>query len=197
MNRSTMACSAIMTAALFAGDRTFAGTTRPADDGRQTDNPIYQACAKFKPGSTATYTITAASAQGRRDMTISFELRAITPDAATLATTVTTPGRSGDPYASSLPVPARMSADQAWPVPSGNEDVTVAGRALHCRVFTMRGPLPMATHRSDQPTPLSDNKLWVSDDVPGGLVKMQSDRDVSDETGKAHLVMTLTAFAAK
>ena len=195
MNRLASARTRVAAGILFAAASSFAGTTRPAGDGK-VDNPIYSMFAKCRPGSTAAYAVTAVSRNGKRTQTLAFTLKGVTPDAATLTMAFTVPDRPGG-QTSEISVPAKMSAEFAWPAPSGREDVTAAGRAFRCRVYVMRGPLPFASYRGDQPRPTADNKLWGSDDVPGGLVKVQSDRDEPDAVGPAHLEMVLTACKAK
>ena len=198
MNRLAFARSAVVALGLIAGTPTFGGTTRPADGGkRPVANPIYSMCAKCRAGSTAAYTVAAVYPNGKQTVAVAFTLESVTPDAATLKTAFTMAGQPGGPSTSKISVPAKMSADLAWPASSGNEDIATAGKTFHCRVYAMRGPLPFASYRSDRPAPMADNKLWVSDDVPGGLVKMQSDRDVADEIGNAHVEMALTACEAK
>ncbi|HVX83925.1 MAG TPA: hypothetical protein VH253_03840 [Phycisphaerae bacterium] len=151
-----------------------AGLAHAAD---MVDNPAYQSWAKCKEGTTVTTkSSTETTVQGMADpmkteATMTMKLVSITPDEVTVETTMSM-GGSAMP-ATQQKIPAKLEkgkengpmSDQMKDVKEGTDKVTVGGKTYDAktREYTM-----------EQNGMKSAVKVWTSDDVPGGMVKMES-----------------------
>jgi len=140
--------------------------------GEEVDNPQYQAWAKYKPGSTRTLAGELGKGSGL-SMEMTSTLKDVTPEHATLSTktTVNMMGQSRQRPEVEQPVAARMQPRDISA--AGEEDVEAAGKTYKCRVFDVRSESSGRANAAptSQPAP-STARIWVSSDVPGGLVKM-------------------------
>ena len=139
-----------------------APATRPttaAAAQQQVDNPLYAGWSKWKVGSTATYDVEAAGADGRRrHLSITAELKSLTADGVEIQSVFDGAHRA------TRTIPARVDATL---VQAGEpKDVTVLGKTLSCRTVTVgtaadgEGGDATATDR-------------LSDEVVGGVVTLQ------------------------
>jgi hypothetical protein len=141
----------------------------------QIDNPAYTQWAKFKEGTTVTTKSETDMAGNKSEMEITKTLTAISADKATIETKMTMIN-AGTPMAlpaQSADIPAKIdkpatpaATDQPKPdVKEGTDTVDVAGKSVSCKTtestMTVNG-MNIAS------------KTWMSDDVPGSLVKMES-----------------------
>ena len=153
------------------------------------DNPEYQAWAAFEPGASVTVRSVWESYRGTLVMLRTMKLTSKTATEVTVEI-------SGEAQASgktaTMPlvtrvIPATMDRPPdpaAKPkVTQGSEELTVAGKTLQCQWTES----PMVTG-GQTVVP----KVWQSDQVPGGQVKMVSRTD--GPNGLVTTTMELTAF---
>jgi hypothetical protein len=166
--------------------------------GQQVDNPQYTGWAKFKPGTTVTMkSQSETKMQGMADpmkseMTSTTKLVDMKPDEATVETTtkMVMMGNETAMPANTMKVPAKVDSGKAGPatadmknVKEGTDKVEVGGKSYDCKTkeYDMETN-GMKTH----------TKVWTSDQVPGGTVKMES-----TSTGAADTKMTMTLVEVK
>jgi hypothetical protein len=132
------------------------------------ENPEYAAWAKFKPGSTAV-TVTELEGGGNKMTTErTSKLVEVSPDKLVLevTSTVTAAGQTSTPTPRRQEVPAKKEETIATKdLP--DEEVEAAGKKIKCKVregTTMSGPANSKVEMK--------GKLYSSDTVPGGVVKM-------------------------
>jgi hypothetical protein len=126
------------------------------------DNPRYQAWAKFGVGSSET--LQASISTGGMQMTAEtqFQLAEKADDQVTINITTTVMGHQSAPRPQVIS--SKMDGKEINQLP--NEKVDAAGKTFDCKVFEVPDPNAQA-----QGTTM---KVWVSDDVPGGCVKMEA-----------------------
>ncbi len=182
----------------------FAALSRGAD---MAENPAYRHWAKFKPGAYVMFTSAIEQRGGDADgarianvkMTMTRKLIDLTAETATVEVEVTTvvAGRTMNPPARRTEIPARIEASkvknganwfqdmgrgevQVSDVQEGDEEITVLDKKLKCHWVS-------ATIKQASMT--SKTKMWISDAVPGGLVKTQMTGEQLSRT------MAVTAYA--
>jgi len=136
---------------------------------QEVDNPVYQAWAKFKVGSSTTLTGT----MNAGPMTIEAQLTQTLVernDAEVVieAVTVTTfagQEHKGPPQRQTI----RAKAPREDWKEIGDEDVQAAGQTFKCKVIESKRAVPS---RGGQTTE-TVAKVWVSPKVPGGTVQMK------------------------
>lgn len=133
----------------------------------QVDNPIYAAWAQFNPGSTVTLKH-AVHMQGEgmnmdRDFESTSKLLAVTADKVTIETTTQVAGHASTHQRD---IPAKVdSTDKHAPKLLGQESLTINGQSYSCKIYDIvMEPQETIVHA----------KVWVTSDVPGGIVKLQS-----------------------
>jgi hypothetical protein len=144
-------------------------TARAEDQG---DNPQYKMWAKFKPGSTATREMKTEMPSGSQTITMTSKLASIDDTKAVVSTEIDMMGRTIK--GKDQEIQAKISEDKKLGEPAGEEDVKAGDKTYHCKVYTMHGPPPGSSDRAAAMMANSDTKVWISDEVPGGLVKMTS-----------------------
>jgi hypothetical protein len=160
-------------------------------DGEMVDNPEFTSWAKFKVGTAVTYSRQMSMGGDQRTMDTTSTLTEVTPDHVTLEnkTTMSVNGTVQNIPAQTRTINAKVAKGSRPDEPhdgdakpeTGTEDIQAAGKTFSCKW--------MKITRSEKGTTVT-MKFWRSDDVPGGLVKM-------DLTGSATMTTTLTALDVK
>jgi|SRR3954447_7084194 hypothetical protein len=145
------------------------------------DNPQYTTWSKHKPESTITFAMNTDAAGQQMAGTVVHRLMEVTPDQATveLKTTVQV---MGQPQTSSTTAVYKAKVPKAdaevTKVPKnvkgtgkevGDEKVQVGEKSINCKVVEFEGQM------NEMQNSQVKGKMWRSEEVPGGLVKMQSD----------------------
>ena len=162
-------------------------TTGPAAAGMMVDNPQYAMWSKFKAGSSSTLEGDVDSPMGKAHLTVTQTLKAVTPEAVTLdvAMKATIMGQSQDLPVNTQTIPAKEAKEDSKE--TGKEDVDAMGKTFHCTVHEQ------STMGKGRPFPGGGTaKFYISDEVPGGLVKTV----VPAKAGQTS-TMTLKAMDAK
>jgi hypothetical protein len=159
----------------------FVARSARADD---SVNPEYKIWSDFNVGSSETIEGTMSLPQGDVVATTTSKLTEKTADH--LSVEVSQSMLIGG---MSRALPPRTTTVPAAPDPAkkvkqiGTEDVTAAGKTFSCKIYTTDNP---------QLASKVDVKIWMSSEVPGGVVKVQ----VVTSTGKK-IVQMLKSFEVK
>jgi hypothetical protein len=170
------------------------GLARADDD--MIDNPAYQAWAKFKQGTSVTYSTDSTAMGNTTSSTTTSKLTDLTPDKATVqvTTSMNVGGNKMDMPAQTQDIPAKIKkpsdtgGDQTTDKPkteTGSEDVTAAGNTYSCKKTTVT---------LDQNGMTIKVTTWTCDKVPSGVVK--TDTETSGSV-TASVKMALTAVDVK
>lgn len=143
----------------------------------QVDNPQYQGWSKFKAGTTVTYVQTIEAMGQKQEMKITMTLLSISPEKATVETKAAMSAAGApQPPAQKIDIAAKVNKSEAQdvgqPAPNikaetkqGEEKVEAAGKSYDCKwtevTSTQQGMNVVA-------------KTWLSDEVPGKLVKLEA-----------------------
>ncbi|MGA3066487.1 MAG: hypothetical protein ABSF29_06525 [Tepidisphaeraceae bacterium] len=148
----------------------------------QVDNPRFAAWNKFAVGSSETLDGSVSNSGFQMDFEVQFSLADKADDHLDLNVTSTV-SVMGQEHSSTHQetVAAKMDAKNVQELP--DESVTAAGKTFDCKVFQV----PDA---SNQQTTM---KIWSSDQVPGGLVKMEA----ASPRGNATITYLLKSYEAK
>ncbi len=155
-------------------------------EGEQMDNPAFAAWSRFNIGSSETLT---AELQGpnadapKMTMEMTRKLIEKTDDHVTIEVTTTMDigGQKRTMPPRNQNVPAKMEKKDVKS--SGSEDVEAAGKKYTCKVYDVKG--------FSAQNPDATVKLWVNDDIPGGLVKMEA------ESPRGKMTSLLKSFETK
>jgi hypothetical protein len=128
----------------------------------------------------------------KSEMTMTSKLVDMKPEEATVETTtkMVMMGNESTMPANTMKVPAKVDSGKAGPaapdmknVKEGTEKVDVGGKSYNCKTKEYD------TEANGSKTHM---KVWTSDEVPGGTVKMES-----TTTGQADTKMTMTLVDVK
>jgi hypothetical protein len=163
------------------------------------DNPEYKTWAERKAGDSITYEMNTVAAGNTTKMTMTQKLLELTKDKAVveLSNKIEVPG------APTLPpkkheVLAKVKKSEAGPLgkmpagskgeikENGSQKVEAAGKTYECKVYEFTG---------EQQGAKTTGKIWRSEKVPGGMVKMETNADVGGQQIKS--TMTLTKIESK
>jgi len=164
------------------------------------DNPQYTTWSRQKPESTITYAMNTEAAGQQMTGSVVHKLLEVTPEQATveLKTTVQVMGQSqtsttkavykakvpkADAEATKLPKNIKGTAKEV-----GDEKVQVGDKSINCKVIEYEGTM------QEMQNGQAKGKIWRSQEVPGGIVKMQS--DISGATA-VKMLMTLQSMDLK
>ena len=147
-----------------------------ADD-ETIDNPAYQAWAKFKPGTLVKYSTETNAMGNASTMETTQTLTDITPDKAMVEVKISmvVAGNKMDmPAQPAQEIPAKIKkVDASANPPSATtapdvstEDVQAAGKTYSCKKTTVI---------SEQNGLKSTTTTWTCDDIPGSVVKLDSE----------------------
>lgn len=183
----------------FAADN---AATAPAV--AMVDNPAYIAWAKAKVGASITYKMEMAmTMEGlpqpmKNDGTVQQTLKEIKPDSVTVdvVTSMSMNGQALPPQSRATIIPAKIEKGKEYSSPevkgeiadmkTGKDSIEVSGKKYDTdtREFTMKMTEPLAM--------TSQNKIWTSPDVPGGMVKTET-----RTTTPMNSTMTMTLIEVK
>jgi hypothetical protein len=150
----------------------------------QEDNPAYKSWAKHKPGTSVTLKNVSEMMGQKTEMEMTSTLVEVTPEKAVVEvkTSMDMGGTKTDMPAQKQEIPAKATADQpADPMEAakkmgaevkdlGEETVTVAGNSYKAKVMETK---------MDQQGMKITSKIWTSEEIPGMLVKMESNTEGS------------------
>ncbi len=173
--------------------------TRAADE--LSDSPRYAAWAKFKPETTVTLSGDTKMGPNEVHMDMVRTLKSVTAEQVEVETSVKVAfmGHTNNPEAKKETIPAK----EAKPAmkETGEKDVQAMGKTYKCKVYEISGadagamgPGGARPHAGMANAAGTEAKatIYVNDDVPGGLVKMESPGPMG-----APIVFTLTATETK
>jgi hypothetical protein len=159
----------------------------------QVENPAYKSWKAQKPGTTVTLESSSAVAGQTFKVEISQKLVEVTPEEATVevATKINVPGAPPQP-ARTVKIPAKVDKSKATPgqLPpgvkgemkdKGTEKVTVAGKEYSCKVYEFTG---------ESNGVKTSGKSWTSEEIPGGMVKLESTSNVGGNDAKTTMAVT-------
>ena len=146
------------------------GTARAGRSAYAPDS--YSAWARFTPGAAATYAVTRASGQGPALATgTRFTLTRVAPGRVTVEVADLVGGKyRANGIVQDYPDDGVESAQ--WTRLDGRADVVVAGHTYDCQRYRYRGPV--LVRRFDHQVATAEGIGWVSDQVPGGIVRMHT-----------------------
>jgi hypothetical protein len=146
-----------------------------ADD-TLSDNPAYQSWAKFKPGTLVKYSSNTNAAGNATTMEMTQTSKDVNADKATIEVkmSMVMAGNKTDMPATTQEIPAKIKKpDPAAPntadapkTDTSTEDVQAAGKTYSCKKTTVTSDANGMTTKAT---------TWTCDDVPGLMVKMESE----------------------
>jgi len=139
-------------------------------------NPAYDQWAKFKPGAFAKHEGETVAMGNANKMTMMAKLVELTDEKAVVESTTSMSGMDMPPQKMELTkmmekVEMPKVEGQEMPKPDtreGEERLDIAGKSLKCK--TIETMMKMGDINVT-------SKVWMSDEVPGGMVKMESKTD--------------------
>jgi hypothetical protein len=157
----------------------------------QVDNPQYQSWSKFKPGTTVTMkSDSVMKVQGnemKNASTITTKLLDISPTEATVETTMLANGQESKLPPQKIPAKTEKAAVPAdapkADMKEGTDKVEIAGKTYNAKTVETT---------SDANGMKTTSKTWMSDEVPGGMLKMES-----NSTGSMESKTTMTLVEVK
>jgi hypothetical protein len=169
----------------------------PADapkDAPKVDNPEYKAWAKFKPDTTVTREMTVTGGPGGQAMTMTSTSKLVSVDADKAVVSNQMSMMGHDMPAKDQDVLAK-DVDKKMGDPTGTEDVKIGDKTYSCKVYEITGAPPGVPAAQAKAMADSKTKIWVSDEVPGGMAKLTSEFKHGDTP--MTITMTVTSFDAK
>lgn len=165
---------------------TMAGSVRA----EMKENPEYVNWAKWKPGTTTIFTTDLDMGSVKIHVETSNKLVKVDADKIIVEQVATTTTMTGEPRSSpakqrEIPAKKEIATD---PKNLGEEDVEVGGKKIHCKVY--EGTQESPGGPGGKPAEIKA-KVYVSDTVPGGMVKMIA------TLPKGTMTMTLKSFETK
>jgi hypothetical protein len=156
----------------------------------QIDNPLYKAWSSYKVGSNKTLSSTMTVGPGIEvKMDLIVTLKTVADDHVTVETvsSSTVNGQSHQAPPRSADYPVKIDDKSLTDV--GSDTVSAMGKKFDCKVLSLKsGAAGVASTGSA--------KVWLSDDVPGGVVQIQA--TATRPAGQtATITWTITAFEAK
>jgi hypothetical protein len=188
MNRSRLYRGILVCA--LAGTPLFAGSAARAGDA--VANPKYEAWAKFKPGSSETVSADMEVQASKIHIQMTRTLISIDDNNAVVETksTVNLMGQDHESPARQETIPAKSDTDQLKQ--TGEKDIEAMNKTFKCKVYDTKGD-PNAKPTRGAPDPESMKAtVYASDEVPGGLVRLEA----AQKDGK-ELTFILTAMESK
>ncbi|MEZ6183973.1 MAG: hypothetical protein R3F62_03065 [Planctomycetota bacterium] len=135
------------------------------------DNPEFQSWSKFGVGSMVEYKVQSEAAGTKTESTMTVTLVEKTDDKVVLETktTMVVAGNEMTMPAQKRDVPAKLKEQEGQAgeneAQEGKDEVEAAGKTLSCKTTQS------VTESNGMKT---TSKVWTCDDVPGGMVKMES-----------------------
>jgi len=167
----------------------------------QQENPAYKSWAKYKPG-TSTTMVTSSDAGGQVSKTqTKSTLAEVAADKVVVDVVMSmeAAGQKMDMPAQKMEVPKMIEVPKAAP------DAPVAGQPAMPKADTKTSDADVTVGAGTFKAKLTEStmdiagsktssKVWMSDDVPGGMVKMEA---TTDGAMKSKTTQELTAFDKK
>jgi hypothetical protein len=159
----------------------------------QVENPAYKSWKAQKPGTTVTLESSSAVAGQSFKSEIVQKLVEVTPEAATVEMTTKINIAGAPPQQpQKVKIPAKVDKSKGTPgqLPpgvkgemkdKGTEKVTVAGKAYSCKVYEFTG---------ESNGIKTTGKTWTSEEMPGGMVKLESTSNVGGNDAKTTMEVT-------
>ncbi len=164
------------------------------------DSPQYGAWAKFKPESSSTLAADIKMGAGNSfHIETTMTLKSVTAQQVEVEATgkVNIMGQDRTTPPQTRTIPAKETKQDRKDL--GEQDVQAMGKTFKCKVYEITGggasglaPSPRGPAAGGA-NPNAKATLYVNDDVPGGVVKM----DVSSGPGGQAMSFTLTAMDVK
>jgi hypothetical protein len=148
----------------------------------QIDNPRFTAWARFGVGSSETIDATVNNGGFQMEIELQFTLADKADDHVDLNVTSSVVVM-GQPHSNTHQetVPAKIDSGNVQQLP--NESVDAAGKTFDCKVYQI----------PDMRNQQAKAKIWASEQVPGGLVKMEA----TGPQGNATVTYLLKSYEAK
>ena len=173
MNKLMLSAAAVLLAAACS----------PAADDKKVENPEYTGWAKQKEGTAVTYKMTMSFGGMDITSTVKNTLAEVGKDKVTIETDTTTTfmGKDTKVPTQKREVPKELDGAKGTPgldpktgLPEGakedgKEKLKVGGTEYECKKYTFKSKQKLPTGEEEV-----EGTVWVSDDVPGKLVKMTS-----------------------
>lgn len=149
----------------------------------QVSNPQFTSWTKFGVGSTVTLAGTVDAGQVKVSLSTKRTLKEKADDHIVVEIVATTEimGESHASQPKSRTIPAKVESKDLKEI--GSEKVEAAGKTYDCKIYQWKDP--------SSNTDTGEVKVWVSDAVPGGVVKM----DVA--TRRGNIVQVLKSVEIK
>lgn len=166
-------------------------------------SPRYSSWAKCKPGTSVTRTLENRVGPQSATTDIKHTLIEVTPDKVVLQLemTMSTGGKSTPAAPQKVEFPAKMEkyADllganiKATFTENRTETVDIAGRSVTCRVIDFQGE---QVSRTPGVVIKVNGAIWVSDEIPGAIVQILQNAQMTDQNGKVTEGIANTAVAS-
>ncbi|MGD0460852.1 MAG: hypothetical protein ABSB74_00020 [Tepidisphaeraceae bacterium] len=160
----------------------------------QVNNPHYDVWARFKAGSSRTWTGTVQAGSLHIRVQMTSTLSEVTADHVTIETRTTTDFGHGPHTGKPLrdTQDAKIEAQDVKDL--GEQTVQAMGRSFNCRVYQMMDDTVDGKER-----PWGGKAMvWVCSEVPGGVVKIDANPQNTSASGQnALIVYELSAYEAK
>jgi len=143
------------------------------------ENPLYKSWSRFKVGTTITRNELTEQAGKKSESTVRYKLLELTEDHMVLESVAATVQNNGEviEYPPEKLTNPRMIASppgrSAGPIEEGEETVKVAGRDYKAKWRLVKGRVEGGE---------TFTRIWISDEVPGGMVKSVSKVPACDST---------------
>jgi hypothetical protein len=163
--------------------------------GDMVDNHKYQVWAKFKPGSSSTIATDMEKGTAKFHLEMTRTLISIDSDNAVVETVskVTVMGQEHAAPARRETIPVKIDKEKDSIKETGDKDIDAMGKTFKCKVFEATGdPDAPAAHGPAANPDTMKATVYISEDVPGGLVRLDS----NGQDGKA-ITFILTAMESK
>jgi hypothetical protein len=167
-------------------------TGRAVRAGEMIENPKYHAWVKFKPGSNSTVTADMDIQGSKIHISMTRTLISIDDSTAVVETksTVSVMGHDHAAPARQESIPAKTDKDLI--TQTGEKDVEAMDKTFKCKVYEAKeDPNAGPTRGAPNPDAMKAT-VYASDDVPGGLVRLEA----TQKDGKP-LTFILTAMESK
>jgi hypothetical protein len=173
----------------------FAFAPAAVAQGEMIENPVYKSWSRFKQGTAVTYKSVTETASNKTEVTLTYTLRALTPDKAVIEMVVAT--RSGGVEVNNPP--QRLENAKLFPLPpgkkkeeftkpqgvleAGEEIVKVGDKEYKTRWYKTRNRVEAGDTFS---------QTWSCDDVPGGLIRSINKTPATGSTTTLELIAVRT-----
>jgi hypothetical protein len=148
----------------------------PLSRAEEIDNPSFKSWAKHKVGTTVTMKTVSDVAGQKTEAVMTSKLVELTADKAVVEMTVTTKvaGMEFTTPATKMENPKKIKVEGKKPeaagkpegvVKEGEETVKVGGKEYKAKFYETKTKTPSGD---------VEGKIWMSDEVPGGMLKMES-----------------------